>query len=369
MTSRLLDPTPCCIIAEAGVNHNGDMGIALDLVDAAAAAGVDYVKFQTFKADRLASGLAPKAGYQERTTGQGESQLDMLRRLEMSDDMHQAVMTRCVEKGVRFLSTAGETESLRYLAEGLRLDTIKLGSGELTNAPLLLAAARTPARLMLSTGMGTLAEVEEALGVLAFGMMNAAAPTTRRDFADALLDPAAWQALQRRVMLLHCTTEYPAAIDDTNLRAMDTMAAAFGLPVGYSDHTEGNAMSIAAVARGAAIIEKHFTLDRGMEGPDHAASIEPDELVALVRDIRAVERGLGSGIKQPGAVEIQNRTVVRRSVLTTRPVAAGTWLTADDLTVKRPGNGISAMDLWDCIGRPAARDLEAEVLLGKDDLR
>lgn len=368
MTFLPSENVPCCIIAEAGVNHNGELGIALDLVDAAAAAGVDFVKFQTFKADLLASGVARKAGYQARATGSGESQLEMLRRLELSDEMHRGVMARCSEKGVRFLSTAGETDSLRYLCEELRLDTIKLGSGELTNAPLLLAAARISTRLILSTGMGTLGEVEEALGVLAFGMTQSGAPRTRRDFADALLDPAAWDALRGRVSLLHCTTEYPAAIDDTNLRAMDTLATAFGLPVGYSDHTEGNAMSIAAVARGAVVIEKHFTLDRGMEGPDHAASLEPGELVALVRDIRAVERGLGRGVKQPGPAEVRNREVVRRSVIAARHVPAGAVLEAGDLVTQRPGTGISAMDLWDCLGCRAARDLEAGTVLTQEDL-
>jgi len=357
------------IIAEAGVNHNGDLDIALKLVDAAAQAGADYVKFQTFKAEKLAAGSAKKAEYQERSTGAGESQLDMLKRLELSDAMHRAVMARCAEKGIAFLSTAGETDSLAYLAQDLGLDTIKLGSGELTNAPLLLAAARTGAQLMLSTGMGTLSEVEEALGVLAFGMIREGLPQRRRDFADALLDPAAWVALRARVMLLHCTTEYPAAVADTNLRAIDTMRAAFGLPVGYSDHTDGNAMSIAAVARGAVVIEKHFTLDRGMEGPDHAASVEPGELAALVRDIRAVEAGLGTGIKQPGAVEVRNRAVVRRSVIAARPVAAGTVLSVADLTVKRPGTGMSAMDLWDCVGRRPARDLAADDLITEEVLR
>ncbi|OZA06082.1 MAG: N-acetylneuraminate synthase, partial [Rhodobacterales bacterium 17-64-5] len=233
---------------------------------------------------------------------------------------------------------------------------------------LLLDAARTGARLMLSTGMGTLGEVEEALGALAFGMMSEGEPAGRQDFAAALLDPAAWRLLQSRVVLMHCTTEYPAAVADSNLRAMDTMRAAFALPVGYSDHTEGNAMSIAAVARGAVVIEKHFTLDRGMEGPDHAASVEPDELAVLVRDIRAVELGLGSGIKQPGAAEMRNRPIARKCVVAARDIPKDHVLSVADLTTKRAGGTISAMALWDLVGRRASKDYGVDQPLGEDGL-
>jgi len=365
----MFEPQHTIIIAEAGVNHNGDLGIALQLVDAAAAAGADYVKFQTFKADKIATASAAKADYQKAATDAAENQYEMLRRLEMSDVMHRAVIARCAERGIAFLSTAGETDSLAYLAEVLRLETIKLGSGELTNAPLLLAAARTGAKLWLSTGMGSLAEVEEALGVLAHGMICAEAPDCRAAFARALLSPKAWARLRERVVLLHCTTEYPAALEDTNLRAMDTMAAAFGLPVGYSDHTEGMAVSLAAVARGAVVIEKHFTLGRGMEGPDHSASVEPDELAALVSAIRAVELALGNGIKQPGAAEVRNRLIVRRSLVAAHLLTAGTLLSAADLTTKRPGNGLSSMDFWDCIGRRLTREVAADAPLVEEDFR
>ena len=352
----MFEPQHTIIIAEAGVNHNGDLGVALQLVDAAAAAGADYVKFQTFKADKLASGAARKADYQKATTDAAESQLDMLRRLELSPDSHRVLLARCAERGIAFLSTAFDLDSLDFLARDLRLGVLKLGSGELTNAPILLAAARSGMRLLLSTGMGTLAEVEEALGVLAFGMIRTSDPTGRRDFAEVLLDPAVWAALRDRVTLLHCTTEYPAPAADTNLRAMDTMTAAFGLPVGYSDHTEGNAMSIAAVARGAVVIEKHFTLDRNMKGPDHAASVEPHELAALVRDIRAVELGLGTGIKQPGPAECRNRQIARKCVVAARDIAKGHILSREDLASKRAGGPISATAIWDMIGLPASRD-------------
>lgn len=343
------------IIAEAGVNHNGDIGLALELVDKAAEAGADFVKFQTFKADKLASPAATKAAYQERQTGSGESQLDMLRRLELSHEAHEAVIARCTERGIGFLSTPFDIDSLELLTGRFGLSTLKLGSGELTNAPLLLAAGRSGARIILSTGMGTLAEVEEALGVLAFGMMTGDEPATRADFAAALHRPAAWDALKDRVTLLHCTTEYPAEVADTNLRAMATMRAAFGLRVGYSDHTEGSAVSIAAVALGAEVLEKHFTLDRNLPGPDHAASLEPAELADLVRDIRSVETAIGSGIKQPGSAELANRAVARKSLHVAKALKPGEVLSKDDLLAMRPGDGISPMDLWDVVGTAVSR--------------
>lgn len=356
-------PAHTLIIAEAGVNHNGSLELALELVDRAAEAGADYVKFQTFKAAKLASGSLGKAEYQKVTTDADESQLAMLQRLELSDSDHHALMKRCHDRGIRFLSTAFDLDSLAFLAGPLALGQLKIGSGELTNAPLLLAAARSGMQLMLSTGMGTLSEVEEALGVIAFGMTRTGTPDGRADFAAALLDPTVWPLLQARVTLLHCTTEYPAAVADTNLRAMDTMRQAFGLAVGYSDHTEGRAMSLAAVARGASVIEKHFTLDRTMAGPDHAASIEPEELALLVQDIRAIEAGLGNGIKQPGAAETRNRPIARKCVVAARPLPAGHVLQAADLTTKRAGGALSAMALWDCVGRQTRRALAADEAL------
>lgn len=343
------------IIAEAGVNHNGDLGMALALVDKAAEAGADYVKFQTFKATKLASASAKKASYQTRTTDGAESQLAMLQRLELSIEDHRAIMARCAEKDVRFLSTPFDMDSLALLTETFGLPEIKLSSGELTNAPLLLAAGRTGVRFILSTGMGSLSEVEEALGVMAFAMCREGQPKGRTDFAEVLLDPAVWPVLAGRVTLLHCTTEYPAAVEDTNLRAMETLRRAFGLRVGYSDHTVGEAVSLAAVALGASVLEKHFTLDRTLPGPDHAASLEPGELTALIRGVRAVEQALGTGIKQPGAAEIANRAVARKTLLAARDLPEGHVLTLDDIAVKRPGDGISPMELWDMVGTVMAR--------------
>jgi N-acetylneuraminate synthase len=338
------------IIAEAGVNHNGSLEMALELVEKAADAGADYVKFQTFKASSLASASAKKAAYQVRTTGSSESQMAMLQRLELSTEEHQAIISRCGERGVRFLSTPFDFESLSVLTDIFGLPEIKLGSGELTNAPLLLAAGRTGVKIILSTGMGSLAEVEEALGVLAFAMCREGAPTGRVDFAQVLLDAKVWPVLAERVTLLHCTTEYPAAAEDSNLNAMKTMRKAFGLKVGYSDHTVGEAVSLAAIALGACVLEKHFTLDRGLPGPDHAASLEPGELEQLIRGVRAVESALGTGIKQPGPAEVANRAVARKSLLAARDLPKGRVLTLSDIAVKRPGDGLSPMSFWDMLG-------------------
>ncbi len=347
---------PVIVIAEAGVNHNGSLEAALALVDAAAAAGADVVKFQTFRADALASSSAPKAAYQARLTEPNESQVEMLRRLELSVEAHRAIVAHCAKRSIRFLSSAFDLASLSLLVDELRLDELKLGSGEVTNAPLLLAAARTSCRLILSTGMSSLAEIEQALGVIAFALMNRgnAAPG-RAAFARALSEPAAWAALRKRVTLLHCTSEYPAPIADTNLRAMETIRTAFGLTVGYSDHTEGIAISIAAVARGAAVIEKHLTLDRDLPGPDHAASLEPEEFHQLVKAIRTVESAMGNGIKQPTVGELANRIAARKSLITASAIAKGQEFTVENVTVKRPGTGRSPMEYWSTMGIVAER--------------
>lgn len=338
------------IIAEAGVNHNGSLRMALELVDIAADAGADYVKFQTFQATNLANANAKKAPYQTRTTDQGESQLDMLKRLQLSSNDHVEIQKRCNEKAINFLSTPFDLDSLSLLTQKFKLPTIKLGSGELTNAPLLLAAGRADVDIILSTGMGNLAEVEEALGVIAFGMFREGTPKGRADFANVLVDSKVWPLLSQRVTLMHCTTEYPAAADETNLSAMNTMRQAFGLQVGYSDHTEGEAITLAAVALGANVIEKHFTLNRRLPGPDHTASLEPGELHSLVRNIRLVESAIGNGLKQPSPPEITNRKIIRKSLMATCDLPEHHQLKPEDITVKRPGTGISPMEYWDKIG-------------------
>jgi N-acetylneuraminate synthase len=323
----------CLIIAEAGVNHNGDPALAYQLVEAAAVAGADIVKFQTFQAGALAGAAAPKAEYQQRQTGKAESQLAMLRKLELSQEMHHKLIGHCALHGIRFLSTPFDFSSIDFL-HSLGLSLLKIPSGEITNLPYLRKIGGLGKELILSTGMSTLEEVAAALRILE------EAGTARSN-----------------VCLLHCTTEYPAPIAEVNLRAMLTMGEAFpGIKgVGYSDHTLGISVPVAAVALGATAIEKHFTLDKSMEGPDHKASLEPDELALMVRSIREVEAALGDGIKEPTASELKNRVVARKSIVASRAVRAGEIFTENNLAVKRPGTGVSPM-LWDAVlGTPARR--------------
>ena len=351
------------VIAEAGVNHNGDPALALELVDAAAEARADAVKFQTFRAEAVASPGAAKAGYQRRATEAGEAQLAMLKRLELPQRAFRGLARHCARLGIDFLSTPFDTESLRFLVEDLGLETLKIASGEITNAPLLLAAARSGRKVVLSTGMSTLDEVADALGVLAFGYTRAQAAPSRRAFRVAFTAGTGRRALARKVTLLHCTSEYPAPVDEVNLRAMETLRETFGLRVGLSDHSEGIAVPIAAAALGAVVIEKHFTLDRSLPGPDHRASIEPGDLADMVAGIRAVEQALGDGVKKPTPSEMKNLDVVRRSLVTTKPVLRGEPFAEDNLGARRPGGGISPMDYWEWLGRTAESNFRADDLL------
>lgn len=360
MSARAADAARCTVIAEAGVNHNGSVAIAHQLVDAAADAGADVVKFQTFRADKLASRHAHKAAYQERLTDAGQSQLEMLRALELSEAAHRELLRHCTERGVEFMSSPFDAESLDFLVS-LGVRRIKLGSGELTNAPLLLAAARTGLPLILSTGMSTLSDVEAALGVLAYGYgaaagAAAAPPPSKSAFREAWACASARARVAERAALLHCTTEYPAPRGQINLRAMNTLRDAFAIPCGYSDHTEGHAVSLAAVALGAGFIEKHFTLSRSMPGPDHQASVEPAELKALVDGVREIEDALGDGVKVPVPVEVANMAVARKSLVAARAITKGANITAEDLTVKRPGTGLSPFDYWELLGTAARHD-------------
>ena len=343
------------VIAEAGVNHNGDLALARKLVDVAADAGADAVKFQTFRSELVVSENAPKAEYQRKTTNAGESQLDMIRKLELSQRDHEELAAHATKRGITFLSTPFDVPSLHLLARELGVTTIKIPSGEITNLPFLLEIARVARSVILSTGMSTLDEVRTALGVLAFGFGSPSGEPGAAAFAAAFERPELRGALEGRVTILHCTTEYPAPVADVNLRAMDSMAEAFGLPVGYSDHTDGIHVSLAAVARGATVIEKHVTLDRTMPGPDHRASIEPGVLRDLVAQIRDIERALGNGVKAPSQSELKNRPVARRSIVAAVPIAAGEPLTAANLTCKRPGTGISPVRWYETIGTPAKR--------------
>lgn len=347
------------VIAEAGVNHNGSLELALRLVDVAARAGADVVKFQTFKAEQLATANAAKADYQVANTGEGGSQLEMLRRLELAPSDHEALLARCRERGIRFMSTAFDADSLAFLST-LGMPAIKIPSGDITCGPLLLQAARLRQPTIVSTGMSTLAEIEAALGVIAWGMTRDADPAGKADFDTAYASDEGQAVLKQRVTLLHCVTQYPAPPQAVHLRAMHTMSAAFGLPVGYSDHTSGIEVSLAAVALGATVIEKHFTLDRTLPGPDHAASLEPDELARLIAGIRTIEIALGSPRKGPAPEEMANRAVARRSVVAAVPIKAGQAIAVASLTCKRPGTGVSPMEIWSLAGRTARRDFDVD---------
>lgn len=338
------------IIAEAGVNHNGDAGLAMRLVETAAASGADAVKFQTFSADRLTRRGAQKAEYQKKSTGDGD-QYDMLKALEMSEELHQKLVARSHELGIEFMSTAFDEGSLDLLVE-LGIRRIKVPSGEITNTPFLRYMARKNLPLIVSTGMANLEEVQQAVVVI----------------ADERAVMGMGRKLDDIVTILHCTSNYPAAASDVNLNAMLTMGRETGLPIGYSDHTLGGAVSTAAVALGARVIEKHFTLDKTLPGPDHGASLDPEELGGMVRAIREIEVAMGDGVKAPTASELPVRQLVRRSVTAARDIAAGGTLAAADLILLRPGDGIAPADIDAVPGRRAARDIKAGETIGWSDL-
>jgi N-acetylneuraminate synthase len=347
------------IIAEAGVNHNGDKAIARDLIDAASEAGADTVKFQTFRAEALVSDTAPKAGYQAAQTGSAENQFEMLKRLELDQETFVELSEHSRKSGLQFLSTAFDEDSLKFLIEDIRMDVIKVPSGELTNAPLLLRIGERRRKTILSTGMGTLDEIERALGVLAYGWCGGPGAAGRTAFEGAFASDAGQTVLRENVTLLQCTSEYPAPADQINLRAMQTLREKFGLTTGLSDHSTGIAVPIAAAALGAVVIEKHFTLDRSLPGPDHAASLEPDELKSMVRGIRDVTLALGTGVKAPTEVELENAAVVRRRVVARTDIKAGEPFGLDNLTSRRPGDGLSPMEIFDRIGQPSPKDYAA----------
>lgn len=353
------------VIAEAGVNHNGDLEMARALVDAAATAGADIVKFQTFKATSLVTRQAPTAVYQEKFTGPDSTQFEMLKKLELSDDHHRALITHCRSRGIEFLSTPFDHDSLRRLAREFGVKRLKIGSGDMTNYPLVLAAAQTGLPVIISSGMATMAEIALALGALAYGYIDGASPGPEA-FRAALKEPEAHALLKQKAVLLHCTTEYPAPIGDINLRAMATLRDRFDIPVGFSDHSEGNAASIAAAALGASVIEKHITLDRDLPGPDHRASIEPDALTDLVNSIRTVTSALGEATKQPATSEQKNKVVARKSLYAGSRIPEGETFTDLNLTVKRPESGMSPEHYWRLLGRTASRDYEIDDAINED---
>lgn len=349
-----MKPTPF-VIAEAGVNHNGRLDLALELVDAAAAAGADAVKFQTFRAEELATGAAPRAEYQKRGRDAASGQLEMLRGLELSASQFATLAERCAARGIEFMSTPFDVESVAMLKQ-LGMRRFKVPSGEATNPLLLRAVAATERPVILSTGMCSIGEVEEALvtvGRVLLGDADAAPLSSMEGRAR----------LAERVTILHCTTEYPAPLESVHLHAMRTLADAFGCAVGYSDHTEGTAVAIAAVALGAVMIEKHFTLDRSLPGPDHAASLDVRDLRSFVETLRGVPVALGSSRKSPQLAELPNRLVARRSVVARRPIAAGELFTTENLALKRPGTGIPSNRYDELIGRYATRPYGVDELI------
>ena len=344
------------IIAEAGVNHNGSLELAKQLVDVAVQAGADAVKFQTFKADKVVSRFASKAEYQTRNTGTTESQLEMVKKLELAEEQHMVLAEHCWKRGIEFMSTPFDLDSVDFLANVVNVSRLKIPSGEITNGLILLKIARTGKPIILSTGMSTLDEVETALGVLAFGFRNSQEKPSMEAFKEAYSSNEGQSFLKDKVSLLHCTTEYPAPFDEVNLKAMDTLRDKFALPVGYSDHTIGIAVPIAAVARGAVIIEKHFTLDRNLPGPDHKSSLEPNELKQMVNSIRQVELALGNGIKQPTTSELKNMAVARKSLVAIKEIKKGEMFTETNLGAKRPGTGLSPFEYWDLLGKKADKE-------------
>ena len=351
------------VIAEAGVNHNGSLDMAKQLIDVAAKAKADAVKFQTFKTEKAASKKAPKAEYQKQTTDANESQFEMGKRLELSEKMHSILNDYCKKRGILFLSSPFDTDSLEMLTKTFNIPIIKIPSGEITNSPLLLEAAYTGKSIILSTGMSTLGEIEAALGVLAYGYLRKKEQPSLNAFQSAYFSTSGQNILKEKVKLLHCTSEYPTPYKDVNLKVMDTLYSAFCLPVGLSDHTIGTSISIAAVARGAEIIEKHFTLDKNLPGPDHQASIEPNELTEMVKAIRQVETALGSPMKVPTSLEMENRLVVRKSIVAAREIKAGELFNEENLICKRPGNGLSPAYYWDLLGNKAEKSYETDEMI------
>jgi N,N'-diacetyllegionaminate synthase len=327
------------IIAEVGVNHNGSLELAMKCVDEAVKAGADAVKFQTFKSSKLVTKSASKAAYQTQNTNSSESQLEMLRKLELSYDDFIRLQKHCLSKNIDFLSTPFDDESAEFL-NSIHVDAFKIGSGDLNNTPFLSKIDTYGRPVLLSTGMSNLEEVKESLHVFE----------------------------KSQVALLHCTSDYPAPVGEVNLLAMKTMFDEFGVITGYSDHTEGHEVTIAAIALGAKVIEKHFTLDRSLPGPDHQASLEPAQFSEMIRAVRLVEQALGDGVKRCMPSEENTKVVARKSLVIARPVKAGTLLSADDLIIKRPGTGIEPKNYDRVLGKKLLRDMDGDEMLSWDDL-
>lgn len=355
------------IVAEAGVNHNGDIKLAKEMIDVAASAGADAVKFQSFCSEKVVTRYAGKADYQKKQLKQeAESQLKMLKVLEVGRESHFELQDHCQKENIDFMSTAFDRESLHFLVQEIGVKKLKIASGEITNGPFLMEHARTGCDLVLSTGMSNLAEIERSLEVIAFGMMH---PTDEKISEDAFKETyhtlEAQKMLKERVTLLHCTSEYPAPNNEVNLKAIQTIQEAFQLSTGFSDHSSGIAIPTASAAFGVTFIEKHFTLSRSFEGPDHQASLEPNELHEMVKAIRIVEEAIGDGRKTASPSERKNKIFGRRSLIAAKEIFRGERFSSDNTTAKRPGNGISPMEYWSILGQKSNRDYEVDELIDK----
>ncbi len=348
------------IIAEAGVNHNGDMSLAKELIDIAAEAKADAVKFQTFTTEEIISVYAPQAEYQKANTGKEESQFDMVKRLELPREHFKELADYAKTKNILFMSTAFDLANLEYLVKECDIPYIKIPSGEITNAPYLYGVARFRLPLILSTGMANLHEIEQALAILSYGWSGRDEPSSLQECLDYYETEEGKNILNGHITILQCTTEYPTPYEDVNLNAMRTIADAFGHPVGLSDHSLGIHIPVAAVAMGAQVIEKHFTKDCSLPGPDHKASLEPEELIHLVKHIRDVEAAMGSGVKEAQASEIKNIAIARRSLTAARDIQKGETYSKDNLACKRPGSGISAMKYWDYVGEECSQNIDID---------
>lgn len=357
----------CFIIAEAGVNHNGDPDLAHHLIDIAADAGADAIKFQTFDPAALVTGYAEKAAYQKAATGQGRSQRAMLEKLALKDADFIALKAAAETRGLVFMSTAFDNKSLDFLSDVLGLRLLKIASGEITNAPFLYRHAQKPGRMILSTGMADITDITFALGIIAYATLHTAPPHTRRQVQAAFESPEGQAVLQQRVSLLQCTSAYPAPDDSLDLKSIITLREHFGLPTGLSDHSQGIAAAIAAVALGATVVEKHITPDRTLPGPDHRASLEYDALKAMVDGIRTVEKALGDGKKHVKDAERINLIPARKSIVAAQPIRKGEPYSDKNLTLKRPGTGLDPFLYWSLIGQSATRAYALDELIAPAD--
>lgn len=351
------------IIAEAGVNHNGSLKRAMQMITSAASSGADAIKFQTFKVDKLVTKAALKAKYQMAAGDSGKSQYDMLKKLELKKEYYPLLVKAARYHNIDFISSPFDLESFRFLTMDLKLPVIKLSSGEINNGPLLLEAGRSRRKIILSTGMSNLKEIEVALGILAYGFMCPENPPLYRDIVKAYRSPMGRKYLKSNVTLLHCTSEYPAPFNEINLAAIGLMRKHFGLKIGYSDHSVGYAVPIAATSLGIAILEKHFTVSRKLKGPDHKVSLTPWELAKMVISIRQVEKALGSPMKNITTTEKTNIKAIRKSIFAANPIKRGERFTQENISIKRPASGLSPLKYWSLLGKIAKRNFKIDEVI------